>query len=242
MRRARRGPAGRVRAPGSPPAGPAGGAGLSWASEATTCTSPSRSSVVVKRRTVEPNAAGHRARRDLHQRPGVHERLEARGIALEGGAALRVGEQHAVAAGVQVEHHRLEVADPGRERALDEQVGTAAERQRAQHRRRRARSDARSRSRRPAAPRAGSRAAASAARSASMPAAIRAGSMRGSSWMWGVARIVRVPAATAARASLSEPSIVAGPSSTPGRMCECRSITPGYDRARARRQPHTEEA
>ena len=35
--------------------------------------------------------------------PALDERLEARRVALEGGAALRVGEQHAVAAGVEVE-------------------------------------------------------------------------------------------------------------------------------------------
>ena len=41
----------------------------------------------------------------------------------------------------------------------------------------------------------------------------------------GVATIVRVPAATAARARASASSSVAGPSSIPGRMWQWRSIT-----------------
>src|SRR5215216_4797898 len=58
--------------------------------------------------------------------------------------------------------------------------------------------------------------------------------------MCGVARIVVVPVLTATRARSSEPSIVRGPSSRPGRMWECRSITRGYDRAPGRRHRHTE--
>ena len=86
----------------------------------------------MKRRTVEPKPPAIEPAVICTSAPALDEPLEARRVALEGGAALRVGEQHAVAAGVEVEHHRLEVADHGRERALDEQVGTAAERQRAQ--------------------------------------------------------------------------------------------------------------
>src|SRR5687767_1836140 len=45
--------------------------------------------------------------------------------------------------------------------------------------------------------------------------------------MCGVAAMCVVPAATAARAKSSDPSRSAGPSSRPGRMWLCRSITPG---------------
>jgi hypothetical protein len=43
---------------------------------------------------------------------------------------------------------------------------------------------------------------------------------------WGVATIVVMPSARARRASETASSIVAGPSSTPGRTWQWRSITP----------------
>ena len=81
------------------------------------------------------------------------------------------------------------------------------------------------RSRRPTArsmerpPRPGAR---SARQSAARSSPHRCGSGQ---FTWGVATIVRVPAAAAARASAIEPSIVSGPSSMPGSTWQWRSIT-----------------
>ena len=113
---------------------PGGRLTASWASEATTCTTPVRSIVAVRRRTVEPKPPVIEPAVICTSTPASTRRCEPLGVAVEGRAALRVGEQDAVAALEQVEHQRLEGADRGRERALDQQVGPAAERQRAQRR------------------------------------------------------------------------------------------------------------
>ena len=111
---------------------PGGRLTASWASEATTCTIPSRSIAVVKRRTVEPKAPVIEPAVICTSTPFSTSRSSRIRVALEGRAALRVGEQHAEPARQQVEHDRLERADDGRERALDQQVGAAAEREAAQ--------------------------------------------------------------------------------------------------------------
>ena len=103
-----------------------------------------------------PEAAGHRAGGDLHQRAGVDEALEPRRRLLEGRAALRVGEQDAVAA---PRGGRAPSARSRRSRGRTGSRRADRARRRAPARaasRRRGRSGARSRSPRPAAPRAGS--------------------------------------------------------------------------------------
>ena len=131
---ARRGPAARARAPAKPSIRPGGRLTASWASEATTCTRPvARASSAVRRRTVEPKRAGQRARGDCTSTPASTRRCSRSGRAgrpgsARGGRAARGARARAGRAPAARSRRRR------RERALDQQVGAAAERQRAQRR------------------------------------------------------------------------------------------------------------
>ena len=152
-----------------PSLSPGGRLTASWASEATTCTTPVRSIVAVRRRTVEPKPPVIEPAVICTSTPASTSRCEPLRVALEGRAALRVGEQHAVAA------RRAGRAPAARRRRSRARTGSRRA-GRARRRapacaapRRRGRPAARSRSPRPGSTSSGISAAASAGRSASQP-------------------------------------------------------------------------
>ena len=185
----------------------------------------------VKRRTVEPKRPTSEPAVTWTSAPAVDEPLQPR-RRRAGSAGQRSGwaSRTRWPRRVQVEHRRLEAADARRERALDEQLRAAAERQRAQRRRRRGRPSrdiaisppgstssgiSAARERRVAAPRARPRRAPGRCRRSCVDVRRRE-------------RSSACPAATAARASSSDPSSVGGP------VVDAREDVGSAGRSRAR--------
>ena len=102
---------------------------VSWVSEVTLWIKPSRASASAKRRTSPPKRPTSEPAVIDVRIPSFDELSQHPGIAVEGRAALGVGDQHPVTLALQVEYERVEAGDRRGERRLHQQPGPSAEAQ-----------------------------------------------------------------------------------------------------------------